>query len=313
MNTATLTPSSTQSTATSAASALAPIRKTDISIGAPLPWSVYDSNRRLLLREGFVIDSWRQIERLLDAGLFRATDRGAAGTGKPGERGEETLHDRAPEIVHVPFKEARIPIGTPVQLQAADAPSGGDRIAVKLIGYLEKQGLIVSHPTTGGQLAFIRDGTSFRGSVFSGRTAYTFESSVIKTSLVPFPQLYLTYPLSLRSTHVRKSARINTEIIATVSPPQGAPVTCSIRDLSLSGAMIHSSKLEAAMGDDVEIAFRISLDDAPMLIEIESHVRNIQPAGENERGGLRFGLEFAHLGVTMQRALELYIYRQLVG
>jgi c-di-GMP-binding flagellar brake protein YcgR len=290
---------------------LSPIRKSDISIGIPLPWPVYDRDRRLLLREGFVVGSWRQVERLLEAGLFRMAERGA-NNGRSDDSASGDALSRAPEISHTAFKDARIAVGSVIQLQLADNPTA-ERIPVKLIGYLEKQGLIVSHPTTGGQLAFIRDGTSFRGNVLSGKTAYTFDASVVKTSLVPFPQLYLTYPLSLQSNVIRKSSRISIELISTVAPAHGgAPVTCSIRDLSLSGAMVYSTKLEAALGDDVVIAFRLTLDETPMLFEIDSTVRNIQPTGEGDRPGLRYGLEFSHLGSTQQRALELYIYRQLM-
>jgi HD-GYP domain-containing protein (c-di-GMP phosphodiesterase class II) len=43
---------------------------TDIVIGAPLPWDVYDADNKLLLRRNFVIRDASQIEALVQRGLF---------------------------------------------------------------------------------------------------------------------------------------------------------------------------------------------------------------------------------------------------
>lgn len=42
----------------------------DIQIGKPLPWAVSDANGKLLLREGFVIETDAQLGRLIEQGLF---------------------------------------------------------------------------------------------------------------------------------------------------------------------------------------------------------------------------------------------------
>lgn len=42
----------------------------DIRVGQPLPWDVFDVNGLLLLRRGYVIDTQRALDRLLDDGLF---------------------------------------------------------------------------------------------------------------------------------------------------------------------------------------------------------------------------------------------------
>ena len=51
---------------------------TDIQVGQPLPFSVYDKDGRLLLRKGIVISFGQQIERLLANGLYAS-----AGTSEP--------------------------------------------------------------------------------------------------------------------------------------------------------------------------------------------------------------------------------------
>lgn len=46
------------------------IRKGEIRVGQPLPWTVYDSNGLLLLCQGFIINSERQLDSLVERGLY---------------------------------------------------------------------------------------------------------------------------------------------------------------------------------------------------------------------------------------------------
>lgn len=46
------------------------LSRADIQVGSPLPFSVYDKNGRLLLRQGVTIAFEQQIERLIEGGLF---------------------------------------------------------------------------------------------------------------------------------------------------------------------------------------------------------------------------------------------------
>lgn len=42
----------------------------DLQLGSPVPWDIYDGSERLLVREGFIPQSERQLETLIDRGLF---------------------------------------------------------------------------------------------------------------------------------------------------------------------------------------------------------------------------------------------------
>jgi HD-GYP domain-containing protein (c-di-GMP phosphodiesterase class II) len=46
------------------------ITMSDIVIGKPLPWDVYDANNKLLLRKGHVVQREHQVETLVSRGLF---------------------------------------------------------------------------------------------------------------------------------------------------------------------------------------------------------------------------------------------------
>ncbi|MFP4607844.1 MAG: HD-GYP domain-containing protein, partial [Thiohalospira sp.] len=47
------------------------VRQGEARVGEPLPWDVFDPNDNLLLKEGSVVSSERQLQRLLEEGLYR--------------------------------------------------------------------------------------------------------------------------------------------------------------------------------------------------------------------------------------------------
>src|SRR5262245_38976981 len=46
------------------------ITMTDIEIGKPLPWDVYDAHQNLLLRKGYVIERINHVQTLIERGLY---------------------------------------------------------------------------------------------------------------------------------------------------------------------------------------------------------------------------------------------------
>ncbi len=50
------------------------VRNGEIDVGRALPWAVYDGNGRLLLQQGSVIASQRQLDILLSRGLYRSAN-----------------------------------------------------------------------------------------------------------------------------------------------------------------------------------------------------------------------------------------------
>ncbi len=59
------------------------LKRADILLGRPLPFSVYDAKGVLLLRRGFVVTIEEQIDRLINRGLFAGVDTSASGSSRP--------------------------------------------------------------------------------------------------------------------------------------------------------------------------------------------------------------------------------------
>ena len=298
---------------------LAPLRKNEVVIGRPLPWPIYNSARKLLLRQGFVIESMSQIERLIEVGLFRPTSA-LDPPVRESLNAQVEYDDRAntPSTLHserskpeLTIANAHFEVGLAIQLTSVMYPD--DRAVVKLIGYLDKQSMIVSHPLKDGSVAFIREGTTYSCRAFQKRNAYSFGATVLKTMMAPYPYLHLTYPSTVRANPLRKASRINVELIASVGPKgRSSRMSCVIRDLSLAGILIQSSTQAGEKDEVLSIAFRLNINDTPTTFELDVVIRN-NMTGDNDRnkGNYRAGCEFLEIEADQRRMLELYIYREL--
>ena len=98
------------------------IAASDIRVGHPLPWDVFDVNGKLLLRRGYVIDTQRALERLVDDGLFLSDDSRREPATAPAEEKPSALQY---------LVDARRLIGQPTQdFQAVrDFPGRIQRVA----------------------------------------------------------------------------------------------------------------------------------------------------------------------------------------
>jgi c-di-GMP-binding flagellar brake protein YcgR len=298
---------------------LSPLRIHDVRIGQPLPWPVYDRSRKLLLRQGFVVESMSQIERLIEIGLFRPAEESTTGAygAIPEGGGEEEPTFAAPGKFSdtgtpgVTIANAKFEVGMAVQLSTDGFPE--ERNVVKLVGFLDKESIIVTHPLKDGAIAYIKEGKEYHCRAFQKRNAYSFNTVVLKSQLAPFPYLHLSYPAKVTLMPVRKSSRIPVEIIAAVGlKGRLARVPCLIRDLSLSGMLIQSTEQLGEKEAILSVAFRLAIDATPTLFELDLVVRN-NMTGDNDKnkGIYRAGCEFEQLDPELRRMLELYIYREI--
>lgn len=98
------------------------VAASDVRVGHPLPWDVFDFNGKLLLRRGHVIDTQRALERLIGDGLFLGDDSRRQPAAAPA--------DEKPSALQY-LVDARRQLGQPTQdLRAVrDFPGRIQRIA----------------------------------------------------------------------------------------------------------------------------------------------------------------------------------------
>ncbi len=175
------------------------------------------------------------------------------------QKAAEMQIDDAPKAVNktaqTNFIEPRLPIGAIVQLTCSEV-DGGERHTVHLIGYVDHMSLIVSHPAEAGKIKYVKEGTRCRCCVFSDTGVDVFEANVLRVALTPFPYLRLSFPTVVHSNMVRSAVRIPTEVAATVAiAGAGNAVSCTIKDMSVAGALLISKSEIGEAEQAIKVAF----------------------------------------------------------
>lgn len=226
-----------------------PVRESDIGLGRPLKWAVYNASHDLLLKRGNVVETQAQLDLLLQEGLCREASRNDAQVinGTAARRLEE---DNASESSLHDFDDIRVSIGDIFSVQfQTDSPDS--RCPVRLIGYLKNKSIVITTPEHQGGLIFAKEGQVFIVRFFSGKNAYAFTTEVLRVYNTPYPHLHLRYPARVKGLVVRKGERVAVKIICSIdlpAPADPARFAGTIQNLSTGGALIACKQAFAKKG-----------------------------------------------------------------
>lgn len=287
-----------------------PVKQGELQIGQPVPWALYDQDKRLLLAKGALLETESQLEQLSKRGLFRKLPLRASADAPAGPSGPAARDAVQDELR--PLDEFKLAIGDALQLQ----PQAGDgqvRYYVKLIGYLKGKGLIVTTPTQDGKILLMREGQSFVVRMFSGRSVYAFSASIIKVANVPYPHLHLSYPAQVRGLVVRHGARARVSLIAAVQDAQGAASAATLGNLSTGGCSLATKAPIGGKGTRIAIKFRVVVGDAERYLNLEGVIRNSHDELSDDGATLRLvhGIQFIDLAPADHLVLTAYVYQKL--
>lgn len=181
------------------------------------------------------------------------------------------------------------------------------RHLVKLIGFVEGKSVLVSAPVSEGKYQLVRDGQVFVVRTFSGRKAYAFSSSVLKTVHVPYPYLHLSYPKQVTCAVVRRGARLDVSIVAAVSVT-GANHTAAVvlTDISLGGAAGSMKVLMGVPGEVFRLKFKVRVADEDLFLDIPVILRSVQR--DDGTDSYRHGFEFGKLDVRDKLCLGAFLH-----
>lgn len=206
----------------------------------------------------------------------------------------------------------KIGIGDIVQLQ--DFASSRQYHYVKLIGYLNKKSVLVTHPMQDDKLLFVKKGESFLVRGFSGTKTYEFTADVINVCLAPYPYLHLSFPPKISTINMRSALRAKIRLACSVKPMHSEEATPgTIEDMSVSGARIHSKMEFGRVGDEVEVSFRLPIDGEEQLFMIPAIIRNEGSIADNigEERIILSGLEFHQPDGYERTLVHNFIYKHL--
>ncbi|MDX8379037.1 MAG: flagellar brake protein [Gallionella sp.] len=281
----------------------------EVPVGKPLTWSLYDQFGRLLFNEGALLESTEHIQTLCEKGLFRACSTPPIAAKK-----EKNKTDKPPVRQEVEeLQSIKFAIGDTVQLQ--DFSSDKQRYFVKLIGFMNKKSVLLSHPRKGENLSFIKEGHAFLVRGFAGTKIYEFSSNVISVSLAPYPYLHLAFPAQVNTVNMRGAVRIKLKLTCSIdSSVTGLKVPATIDDMSISGARIHAVQAFGKVGDAVSVSLRMQVGDTNQVFLISSIIRNVQEEVDNQTGAkiIIHGMEFVQTMRVDLTVLQNFIYKSML-
>lgn len=290
-----------------------PVRKTDVVLGRPLPYSLYDQDSKLLLRAGVVVQTQNQLDLLSERGLYR--DRMAANQAATavaaGPVDEVEAGGESGGIVR-DLEDIRPQIGDVLQMQGV--ADGALRHAVKLLGYAKGRSVMVTPPMVDGAYAIVKQGSAFVVRFFSGKNAYAFPAHVLKMSNTPFPYLHLSYPKEVRGMRVRRAQRAGVRLIASVSDMYEALHSGVLMDISKGGALLAVRSVIGDVGDRIGLKFRVQFDDIDQFVHVWATIRSVRNNPDPDNGALAIhhGLEFAEVQGSDKLVLAAYTNQKLI-
>jgi hypothetical protein len=208
------------------------------------------------------------------------------------------------------FEDMRLKAGDRLQMQLP-ASVTRERHIVRLIGYLDKQCLLVTAPAGLGWQKPLMEGDRVIARVFLGQGAFGFVSYVDKIIRLPFEYLHLSFPKQIQGLMVRKAPRVKTEISATVETSSGN-AEARVLNLSATGMLLHSAKALGAKGDDLSVTLPLDLYEVKTELRLRSKIKAVSaPPTEGGSEEHRCGVEFLDLKPNETLILQSVVHHAL--
>ncbi len=218
----------------------------------------------------------------------------------------QTAGQTANDAQQVDFEHIRIKVGDTLQLQLSGEEQ---RHPVKLIGYVSGKTLLVTAP----QNIILREHQNLTLRLFSGTSAFAFNSSVLKSHSAPLPYLHLTYPRIVHKVSVRGSARVDFNFAGTAlnltRPGSTEEEPIVILDLSANGASFSSAAPLGKKDDHLRITFTARIGNIPVSPVMECVIRSL---ADTDEGRIRYGAQFQPLPLLEMLTLQNLVYQKLL-
>lgn len=206
------------------------------------------------------------------------------------------------------LQSLKLSVGDTIQLQ--DVSVDKQRYLVKLIGFMNRKSVLISHPVHNDKLCFIKEGQGFMVRGFAGTKTYEFNSSVISVCLFPYPYLHLVFPSQIKTTNMRSAVRVKFRMVCSIeSRLKGDKSSAVIEDMSISGARIHASDAFGKVGDEITVGMRMQVEGENQVFQVSATIRNVRVETDNKIDKLDVihGVEF-----TRTESMDLVVLQNLI-
>lgn len=284
---------------------LIPIQFSDLKIGQPLSWDLFDQERKPLIERGYIIKTTDELEELSKkSSVFLRLKASSEKIGAIDKK-----------ISEFNFDDMQLKVGDRLQLQLHSSAkssccSNNGTCMVTVIGYVPDHSLIVSMPKTDQLIGqpFL-EGDQILVRLFSGRCAFSFTVFVDKLVKLSFRYLHLSFPKHILGQTIRKSRRVRTAIEAEATVNSGS-IPLIITNLSAAGAEISTHTELGGIGTLIELFVKVKIHGKEISLQLQSIIRSFKAI--NKQDVLRYGVEFTGLQAEQIFSLRSFIYQELV-
>lgn len=285
------------------------VDKRFILLGRPLPYSVYDGDRKLLLAQGRMVDSDRIRERLLKHGMYCARELDRIAVGED-EEPEGIVLDPL-KLLSQDYPNWAQPKRYSVFISATES---GEGYVCGVVGVsTANRCLILTAPSRPDKsLVAVTKGQIWHCKLFNATTVYKFRALVLKVGFEPFHYMHLEVPQNIEKRVIREMPRATTNLEATVTTT--GTLHAIMVDLSVSGARVAvdaAATLKA--GHEVELRATVNLlgrsHSLQLFAKVIAAYGKVEPRHPNVQF---FGLQFAPLPEQTELVLHAYVQQQLV-
>lgn len=208
------------------------------------------------------------------------------------------------------FEDMRLKVGDRLQVQLPGNVSQ-DRQIVKLIGYVDRQCLLVTAPAGAGVVKSLVEGDRVVVRIFSGQGAFGFVCFLDRVIRLPFEYLHLSFPKEIQGLMIRKAPRVKTEIAVSVQTPS-AKVDAVVSNLSATGMLLRSDTALGAKGGEITLTLPLALYDVKTELKLKARIRAVtsipvEGGGESHQ----FGIELIELRPDETLILQSVVHHEL--
>ena len=284
---------------------LIPIQFSDLKVGQPLSWDLFDQERKPLMERGHIIKTTAELKELSrrSSVLLRL------------KASSEKIGAIDKKISEFNFDDMQLKVGDRLQLQLHSSAKSSCRLnndtcMVTVIGYVPDHSLIVSMPKTDQLIGqpFL-EGDQILVRLFSGRCAFSFTVFVDKLVKLSFKYLHLSFPKHILGQTIRKSRRVRTAIEAEATVNSGS-IPLIITNLSAAGAEISTHTELGGIGTLIELSVKVKIHENEISLRLQSIIRSFKAI--NKQDALRYGVEFTSLQAEQNFSLRSFIYQEIV-
>jgi PilZ domain/Flagellar protein YcgR len=283
-----------------------------IAIGKALPFSIYDSQRKLLLAQGHVVESQRSLERLQEQGQYYKPEHPDADDRAVVEEAADS--DPVDPLTALNRDYANISQRARCGVKIAPRETGESYFCWVIGVSQENRGLVMTAPARSDKaLAAISKGQVWFCRMFSSTSVFRFRGAILKVAFDPYPYLHILVPEVIEKRLIRQLPRALVSLQATLTVPESH--FASVVDLSVGGARIAVDKtLELDVGHPLHLNVTIEVLGRAQELCLKAKVAVVYGMIDTRHPGIAFyGLSFEGLDERITFLLHGYVQQQIAS